>query len=571
MTDVTEAAEAPEDPSEPSGPRQMLRDTRDAIALVVANRNIRKIQLAFAGSAIGDWAYATAIAVWAYGEGGAKAVGIWMAIRFTLMAVTSPFTSILADKMSRKKLMIITDFARAVLVAAAAACLYLDTPAWPIYVLATLASLLGTPFRVAQRALLPSLAERPEELTGANATSSTIESLAFFVGPALGAILLGFTTVQAVFLVNVATFLFSMVMVMGIRVPADRTVEAEEPEEGAPEEAGPGFLKETAAGFSTILADRGLLTVTAAVAVQTIIAGASAVFVVVMAADILGTGPRGVGYLDSVLGIGAIVGGMLAMARARKGKLGSDLAIGVVLWSLPLVLVTIWPSPASCFAAMALLGLGNPLVDVNMDTLVQRLTPSEVMGRVFGALEACLIATMAIGALAMPFFIEWLGLRWALTAIALPVVGLLLLVLPVLRTLDTTAVAPAALALIKGVDIFAPLAVGALESLAQGATERRFAAGEEILREGGESDRFYVISSGLVEVTQADRVLRQEGPGDYFGEIGLLRDVPRTATITALEETVVLTVDREDFLKAVSGHREAKTVAENAVTRRLAV
>ena len=109
-----------------------------------------------------------------------------------------------------------------------------------------------------------------------------------------------------------------------------------------------------------ILRDRDLLVVTMEVSAQTVVAGASAVFTIVMAVDILGTGPRGVGYLDSVLGVGAILGGFVAIARATRSRLAQDMTIGVVLWALPLVLVSIWPHPAAAFLAVALLGLGNP-------------------------------------------------------------------------------------------------------------------------------------------------------------------------------------------------------------------
>ncbi len=567
MADVIDAVTEPE---EPGGPRGALRETGRSLSAVFANRNLRRIELAFAGSAIGDWAYGTAMLVWAYEVGGARTVGIWMAIRFTLMALSAPFTSQLADKLPRKRLMIGTDLVRGILVTSSAVCLFIDTADAPIFVIATVTSLLGTPFMVAQRAMLPSLAERPEELTAANGTASTIESLAFFAGPALAALLLGVTSIQVVLLVNVATFLWSMALVAGVHPPqrADQAGGEADPDADEPE---PGFLAEASAGFRTIGADRGLTVVTLAASVQTLVAGASGGFMVVMAAEVLGTGPRGVGFLDAVLGVGAILGGLLAISRAAKGRLGVDLAAGVVLWSLPLLLVTIWPHPVACFAAMALLGLGNPLVDVNMDTIVQRLTPDEVLGRVFGALEACFIATMALGALVMPFLIEWLDLRWALLVVAGPVALLALAGLPEVRRLDARLQRPRIVPLLAAIDIFAPMPPAAVETLARGATELRFEAGAVLVREGDVSDRFYVIESGLVEVTQGGRVLRTEGPGEYFGEIGLLRDVPRTATITALDDTVVQSIEREAFLRAVSGFGEARSAAESMVNRRLAV
>jgi MFS family permease len=572
-----------------NGARSAVRKTAASLGSVFANPNLRKIQLALAGSMIGDWAYSTAVAVWAYQVGGAKVVGIWAAVRLTLLAFGSPFGAVIADRVPRRTVMVAADLVRAVLVVAAAVCLLLDLHPVTVFVLATVASLVSTAFRPAQQALMPSLANRPEELTASNGATSTLESLAVFVGPAIGALLIGVTSVPVVFLVNAATFLWSMLLVLGIRVPApaappDPTASenpAAEQNSGvgavgddadvAVDQQKPGFLSEVLAGFRLIAKDRDLLVVTAVCSAQTVVAGASAVFLVVMAVRMLGTGPSGVGYLDSATGVGAIVGGFYAISRASRRTLAQDMTAGVVLWSLPLVLVAAWASPVAAFAAAALLGFGNPLVDVNLFTIVQRLVPDEVMGRVFGALETCLIAGMALGSVVMPFLIGGLGLRAALT-----VVGVLVAVLAIagvrrMRSLDRRLGRPDGLPLLRTIPMFAPLAPPVLEALANQLVQVRLAAGDVVLREGQDSDRFYVIESGLVEVTQNGAALRQEGPGDFFGEIGLLRDVPRTATITAVEDTTLLALEREAFLAAVTGQRESRLAADEVITRRLTV
>lgn len=433
-------------------------------------------------------------------------------------------------------------------------------------------SIVSTAFRPAQRALMPALANRPEELTASNGTASTLESLSFFLGPALGALLLVVADVETVFLVNAATFLVSMLLLMRVQVPRAAPKPSAPSENGSAEEAPKeSFLAEVSAGFRTIGRDRDLLVVTAEVAVQTIVAGASAVFTIVMAVEILGTGPEGVGYLDSMLGVGAIIGGFTAIARASRRKLAQDMTYGVLLWSLPLLLVTAWPSPVAAFAAVAILGFGNPLVDVNMETIIQRIVPDEVMGRVFGALEACLISTMALGAAVMPVLVSWLGLRPALAGVGLGVAAVALVGLPRMRSLDRRLRRPAGLDLLEAIPMFAPLTPGVLESLANSLGRVSAAAGEVVLQEGADSDRFYVIESGLVEVTQEGAVLRREGPGEFFGEIGLLRDVPRTATVTAEEDTEMLVLERDDFLAAVTGQTEARMAADDIVTRRLTV
>lgn len=564
MTETSERAPTPLEAA-----RAAARETGGSLRSVFRNPNLRRVQLALVGSMIGDWAYATAVAVWAYGVGGAQAVGIWTAVRLTLLALTSPIGATLADRMPRKTVMIASDVLRASLVVAAALCLLLSLPAATVFVLATLASLAGTAFRPAQRALMPALANRPEELTASNGTSSTLESLAFFVGPAIGALLLGVADVEVVFLVNAATFAWSALFVLGVRVPA---VDVPRPAGGTDEDGDqPSFLAETLAGFRTILADRDLLVVTTQVAAQTVVAGASAVFTLVMAVDVLGSGARGVGYLDSVLGVGAIVGGFVAIARATRMRLAQDMTTGVILWALPLLLVTIWPHPVAAFVAVALLGLGNPLVDVNMDTILQRIAPDNVLGRVFGALDTCLISTMALGAVLMPILEAWLGLRAGLAVLGIGVTAVALAGLPRMRSLDARLNRPVGVDVLEGIAMFAPLSPPVLETLARRLDPVSVAPGEVFIREGEPSDRFYVIASGLVEVTQAGVVLRREGPGDFFGEIGLLRDVPRTATVTAVEPTELLALDRDDFLGAVTGQTDARSAAEDVVTRRLAL
>ena len=546
-----------------------IRDTWTSLRSVFSNPALRRIELALAGSMIGDWAYATAVVVWAYGVGGARLVGIWMAVRYLLMAIVSPIGASLADRLPRKFVLIGSDLVRAVLATVAAIALITDAPDAVILVVATVLSLVGCIFRPAQMAWMPSLTRRPEELTAANGASSTIESLAFFLGPALGALLVSTTSVQVVFLLNAATFLLSAVLVWGIHPIAGPTPGDQEDDE---EEAGPqeGMLAEMAGGFRHIARDRDLVMVAILVCTQTIVAGATAVFGVVIAVDILETGPQGVGIIDSVFGVGAIVGGFYAIGRSTRNRLAGDLALGTVLWSLPLLLIVVYPSPVTVFAAVILLGFGNPLVDVNFATIVQRLTPDAVLGRVFGAYEGALIAGMAIGSAITPFLISRFGLQWALAILAL-VVGIpALAFIPRCLRLDGTLRAPEGTALLRGISIFSPLSPVKIESLAGSLTTETASAGTAVVREGDVSDRFLVIVSGRVEVTQDGEHLRFEGPGEFFGEIGLLRDVPRTATVTAIEDTTLYSLAREDFLDAVRGVDESLAAADDVVMRRLA-
>jgi MFS family permease len=558
-------------------------ETGRSLATVFRNPGLRRINLAFMGSAIGDWAYATAIAVWAYGIGGVAVVGIWGTVRLALMAVVGPFTATLADRYPRKLVMIGCDLTRGFLVLINCALIWKGVSPIAVFVLASLTAIAGTPFRPAVAALVPNLANTPEELTASNGATSTIESLAIFIGPAIGGILLTVASVPVVGLLNVLSFVWSAALVSRIVVTHGNQVSVSVPHHPDPAvepEAQPGvveatvaeeesFLREAMAGFRTIFASRDLTMITLVYCAQTVVAGAQGVFAIDIAVQFTSFGANGVGYLDSAFGVGAILGGLVAIGRAATRRLASDFGLGVVFWALPLILVAVWPQAALAFLASAIIGFANPIVDVNASTILQRLTPDAVLGRVFGALDAGLLAAMALGSAFMPLLIHAVGLQWALAILGTGVAAVVLPAFPRLSRLDRELGEPEGLALLRTVPLFGPLEPKKLEAIAQQLVRLEVPAGEVVIREGDEGDRFYVVESGRTTATHAGQVLSSQGPGDPFGEIALLRDVPRTATITADEPTVLLCLDRDAFLAAVTGDDEVSTRADDLVSRRI--
>jgi len=578
---------------------EALRETRSSLTTVLRNPGLRRVNLAFAGSAIGDWAYSTAIVVWAYGVGGVVLVGIWGTVRLVLMALVTPFTAILVDRFPRKHVMVACDLTRFGLVLLISALIAAHAPTILIVALATVVSMVSTPFRPAVAALLPSLVDGPEELTAANGTASTVESMAFFVGPALGGLLVTVASVPVVGVFDALTFLWSALLVSRIRIPDRLVVDGSGvPDVGAAEqsasasaggdeqltaaaaavdtavgesveETASGFLGEITAGFRSINANKDLRLVTLVYCAQTIVAGASIVFAVEMAAQMTDFGPTGVGYLDSMLGVGAIIGGLVAIGRATARRIATDFGWGVVFWAVPLLLAAAWPHMGAAFAAMFVIGFANPIVDVNASTILQRLTPDEVMGRVFGALETGLIAAMALGSVIMPILLHVVGLRWSLAILG---VSITLIVIPTmgrLRVLDHALGDNSTLELLRQVPLFAPLEAKSLERVARQMGRLEVPRGRVVIHEGEPGDRFYVVESGRTSATHAGALLSSQGPGDPFGEIALLRDVPRTATVTADEDSVLLYLERDAFLEAVTGNGEVSSRADDLIARRI--
>jgi MFS family permease len=538
---------------------ERLRESWQAFASVFRNQGLRRIQLAWAGSVVGDWANSVAAAVYIYQQAGATGIAVLAVVRWSLLALVTPFTATLADRFSRRWVMIGADLLAGTLVAAAAAVIWLDGTPYLVYALSIATSLVASPFRPAQASLLPALARDPGELTAANVVSSTIESVGFFLGPALGGLLLVVADIPVVYVFNAVTFLWSAALVLGVRA------EAPSEEEGAAERSRGGMFAEAGAGFREILGSRDLRLLVGLCGAQTVVAGASAVFVVVLALETLELGNSGVGLLDAIFGVGALVGGFVTLMLAPRGRLAFDFGIGVFLWSAPLLLIAAWPSLWPVVIALLAIGLGNSLVDINVYTILQRVVPDEVMGRVFGALESVFISTMAVGALLMPLLLELTSMRGALLVIGAGIGALVLLSVPGLRRIDATALAPAGLELLRGVPILRPLPEPVLNRLARALQPVSFPAGATIIRQGDEGDRFYVIESGDVEVAG-----RRLGPGEGFGEIALLRDVPRTATVTATSDVVLQALERDDFIPAVTGHGGALSVADEVIASRIA-
>jgi MFS family permease len=539
-----------------SGLRGRAGEAATALGRSFRNPSLRRLQLAWLGSVIGHWSYVVALSVYAFDQGGAAAVGLVWVIRLIPAAVLSPVLATFADRFSRKRVMIVTDVVRAGLMVAAMALIATDAPAATVYAVAVAATVIGVVFRPAQAALLPQLARDPSELTAANVASSTIESVASFAGPALGGLLLAVTSTEVVFAVNAVSFLWSAALVLGIHVQGGGRRE--------PGERHPGFVSELTGGLGAIVHSPPVATVAALYGVQTVVAGAMNVLVVVLALDVLDAGEAGVGYLNSMIGVGGIAGGFVALVLATRRKLAADFGLGLALFGLPLVAVGLLTELPVALIAFVVLGIGNAMVDVTALTLLQRIVPNDVLGRVLGTLEGALLGAIGLGALLTPLLIDLVGTEATLVIAGGVLPVLALLAAGVLRRIDRTQAPPEHTELLRGVPIFAPLPEPVLEHLAAALEEVGHPAGATVITTGEPGDHFYVIEDGLVEIEG-----RSFGPGDSFGEIALLHDIPRTATVTAETDVILQALVRDEFLAAVTGHEPARAAADEVAAARL--
>jgi MFS family permease len=539
-----------------------LRKSGGAFRDVFANPDLRRIELAWASSILGTWAYGIAVVVYAFEQGGAKAVGVVGLARWLAAAVASPFAALLGDRYDRRWVMVLSVLARVVLIGCAAAAVFADASPYLVYILAGLVGIAATPFRPAEAALIPTLARTPEELTAANVAASTIESIGMFGGPALGGLLLAATGVGTVFIVTAGMLVLSAVLLVGVRpAAATEQEEAAEPED---------IVDELLAGFRTIASEKRLRLLVGLFSAQTFVDGMLNVLIVVIALDLLDAGNAGVGFLNSAIGIGGLLGAVAAAALVGRRRLAADFGMGIFIWGVPIALVAIWPNQVFAIVLLGIVGIGNTLVDVSGMTLMQRAAPDEVLARVFGVLESLLLLTVGLGALVAPFLLDWLGTRGALIVAGALLPLLIVPAWPHLTAIDRDGRVPEEqLALLRGNAIFAPLPASTLEQLADRLERVRVPAGDVIVRQGESGDRFYLIEAGTVEVAVDGRPGNELGPGESFGEIALLRDVPRTATVTARTDAVLYALERDAFVPAVTGSGPSLSAAEGVIGMRL--
>jgi MFS family permease len=542
--------------------RGRVGESLGALRGVFANPNLRRVELAYAGGAIGSYANSIAVAVYAYRHGGATAVGVFMFARLGIAAGVAPLASSLADRFRRERVMLLSDLSRTASVGATAVAVATHAPSATVYVLATLTTVCGTVFRPAEAALLPALARSPQELTAANVSSSTLDSLGSFLGPAVGALLLAVSGPAFVFAVVAATFAWSASFIARVRSP--EVVEAA----GGP---APDAFGGMAGGLRAIRAEPRLRLLMGLYGAQCLVAGALGVLVVVTALDLLDLGNAGVGLLEAASGVGSLLGAAVALALVARKRLAGDFALGIVLWGAPLALLGLVPSTVVAVLALAVVGLGNTLVDISAMTLLQRTAPVEVAGRVFGVLESVIVGSLALGSLAAPVLVATVGARGALVA-----VGALLPVLAALRwrhlaRIDDGAAAPEEqLRALRGVPFLAPLPLQSLEFLALRLTATTLARGETLFDRGDAGDRFYILRDGTLEIELPDET-KIERPPAFVGEIALLRDVPRTATVRAAEDATLWALERADFLDTVANHSRSRASADEVASGRLGV
>ncbi|HYN69291.1 MAG TPA: MFS transporter [Candidatus Eisenbacteria bacterium] len=543
------------------------------LQLVVHSRDLRRVVVAFAGFNLADWARWLAILVYAFQRGGAAEAGAVSLLQLLPAAVIAPFAADFGDRYSRERMLLIAYWSQAVAMGATGIALVTAMPAFVVYGFAVLAVIATSLTRPAHASLLPGLARDPAELTAANVASGWTESLGILLGPAIAGLVIDRLGPGAVFLLAAGVMAIGGGLVAGVRpIPRSiaRSVDRRSPDGASPAPAGSSNIDELLGGFSALARLPGPRTVVLVLGAAALLWGAVDVLNVALALGTMDIGSIGAGILGASLGVGGIIGSWLAASLVSRPRIVTVFVAGLLVWGVPLIGIALLPIPLVAVGLLVAAGAGRSLMDIAGRTLLQRATPDEVLSRIFGIVEGIFLGAFGVGSILIAGLIGAEGVRGGLVVAGswLPIVALV--AWRALRVIDAHAVVPVGrLALVRAIPMFAPLPALTLERLARRLVPVVAPAGTWIIRQGEAGDRFYVVESGQVEFSIDDRVVRTDGAGASFGEIALLRDIPRTASVRAVTDVQMVALAREPFVEAVTGQAASRSTAEALVADRL--
>jgi MFS family permease len=342
------------------------------------------------------------------------------------------------------------------------------------------------------------------------------------------------------------------------------------PELAAVRTAARAGATDPAAGFRAVQCHAGPRWIVLGIGIQTFVRGLLTVLVVVASIELLGMGEPGVGTLNAAIGLGGLVGAIASVGLTGR-RLLPAFTLSLAGWGLPLIVVGAVAVPAVAIAAMTAIGISTAILEISGYTLAQRMTPNADRLAVLGILNGVSNGGVALGGLVAPVLAAWLGIQGALivSGAILPVVALLSW--PLVRHLDERGTAdPHRVDRLRADPIFAPLSLATVEWLAGSATAMTFDDGSLLLRQGDPGDAYLLLDAGDVEVIQDGIAVRRLGIDSGVGEIALLRDSPRTATVRAIGSVRAIRIDRDTFLVAVTGHPVSRRTATTRAHETLA-
>jgi predicted MFS family arabinose efflux permease len=532
-----------------------------AVGSALRNPSLARVLFAFFVFNAAEWGTWIAILVYAYDRGGPGAAALVAVIQLIPCAILAPVAATLGDRIPRNRALAIGYLLQAITMGLTALALFASAPVPLVYAMASITAVSETLTRPVHLSALPGMARTPEELSAANALSSTIEGLAIFVGPAIMGVLIAASGPGLVFAVMAGAHGVGSTLVATSRVIDQR---AEVVDEG-----GAWHPSEALQGLTELRYAPGAAFLVILIGAEWVVLGMLDLLCVILAFDVLRLGPSGPGIMASAGGVGALIGASATVLLIGRSRLRPAVTLGALLAGVSLAFVAVGDAAAIAFLLLAIGGAGRSLVDVSARTLLQRSVPDDVLSRVFGLQEGLSSLTLAVGSAIVPLLVSVLGATATFAVAGALMPTLLIVGWSRLHALDAgeRPYPGAELELLRSMPIFRPLGPATLERLLMHLAPLDVETGAAIIRQGEPGDLFYAVEDGEFVVSVSGQAVARIGRGAFFGETALLRNAPRNATVTALTPGRLLTLPREEFLAAVTGSRTSVRAADRVIER----
>ncbi len=506
------------------------------------NHSLDRLLVSFGLLNVAEWGFVTALSIYAFRAGGTLYVGL-LGVRLLAGALSSAVLAPLV--MGRRGVLGLITAAR-VLTLGCAAALTLAGAGFLIVLGVALAdALVAAAYRPAQARTLPALARSPQQLTRAVAGTSIAKT----VGQAAGALFGGLAVelmrpglaiglaATVMLLACLGSLRLAPAAVVGVR-GADRP------------------LRDGLAAIPGVLRAPDARPLVLASVLRTLVRGLWGALLVVVALRLLHDGSTGVGVIQAATALGAILALPLTATQIGRARLALPCVLAFVGAGVAVGTISAASSLALVAALVCVWGASMALADATSLSLLHRLMSTEAFSRTVAVMESLKLISEGAGALLAPALVAGLSLRAAIAVAGLPLPLLMLASWSRVRGADDVAAGRGRLvALLHRVPLLRGLDMAALEQLAAHAQPLACTAGEVVFARGEPGDSFYVIESGEAEVAIHGRGVARLGPGAEFGERALLRDTPRTATVTARSNLRLRTIGRDAFMEAVTGER----------------
>ncbi len=536
-----------------------------AFAWVCRYAPTRRLVLAYLCFALVESSTWVGSLLFAYEQGGTVDVGRAAFLMMVPAAVLAPFASFCGDRFDRVKVVTVAYGLLGLFSAASAAALAAEANTWLIYVsLSALVTAAAFP-RPTVNALTPTVVESTEQLTAVNVAIGLANGSGMTLGPAIAAGLLAVGDLRWLFCAAAGLGVMAAVSMGRVRVSRLAAAHDREPMTLR------SMHRETMAGMTLLRRQREPRAVVAALGLDALLIGVIDVAGVVAALEVLRRDEGFAGVLAASFGAGVIIGASLGVVAIGRRRLAPVLLLAATAQALPLAgLATPGLAGIAAVIILGCCGTGASLADLCGLTLLQGITPDDVMARVLGCLEGLRMACFATGSLACSVVLDALGPRAGFGVIAVVLVAAALLMAPRLLRIDRLRVPadPEVFSVLRNTDVFGLLPAYTLERLAQVTRRIEFDDGEQIIAEGDIGETMFVVAEGVATVQRNGEVLRTCGRAGYFGELALLYDAPRNAAVVASGRATLFEVPRDEFLEAVTGHPRLHQRVEAIATAR---